>query len=383
MRNIIYEFYLFIKTNFINLFTDNKLKKRIIFNSVSNEYSYNSKYLFEYILKNNTNSIEIKFIVRDNKEKRKLKDEIGDYFISNTSIKDISYILKSKLWVTSSLDLPCILLLKNKNRIVYHIGHGIPMKNIGLSERKLNIFQYFNRKLRIMPITHVLCYSLKMKNEIYKIFQKKDLEYLYFGEPRNDVLINQKEDIFFDKNKKYILYAPTWRKYEKVKFFPFSDIDINDFDNFLEKNNIVICLREHPYYKGVIDENLLKIKNIKIFNNDKFKNIDEFLKKFEILITDYSSIYFDFLCFSNKVIFIPYDLTRYEREVGFLLDFYKFTSGKKVYKYRELKSSIIELLSINYKDEKSEKIKDILNLKLSNNCLENFEFIEKLLEEVE
>lgn len=43
----------------------------------------------------------------------------------------------------------------------------------------------------------------------------------------------------------------------------------------------------------------------------------------------------------------------------------------------------MELLSINYKDEKSEKIKGILNLKLSNNCLENFEFIQKLLEEVE
>ena len=68
-----------------------------------------------------------------------------------------------------------------------------------------------------------------------------------------------------------------------------------------------------------------------------------FLKMADVLITDYSSIYFDYLLLDRPIIFFDYDLKEYlndSRELYF--DYDEFTPGEKVSNYHELKKAIFK-----------------------------------------
>ncbi|MGL4862908.1 MAG: CDP-glycerol glycerophosphotransferase family protein [Cetobacterium sp.] len=344
----------------------------IIFNSIENlYYNYNSKFLFEYLLKNYKNK-KVLFVINDVNLKKKLTEEIGDYFIDNFSKANIELIEKSGVWITSSLCYPLLSIFKNKNRIVYHLGHGIPLKKIGLAEEKISFLRRVNRIFRTRLFTDVLCYSENFKPYMMKVFLKENIRYVSLGQPRNDSLIkdNNKSQVF------KILYAPTWRNYDVTKFFPFDDLNIKDFKKFLEKNNIIIYLRKHPYYDALIDKEIEKISRIEWLNADKIDNIDNILNRFNILITDYSSIYIDYIIDSKNTIFIPYDIEKYEEKTGFLLNYNRFTPGPKIKTYKEFKDEIIKIIkNTNEFEQERIEIKKILNLKSNNNSQENLEYI--------
>ena len=60
-------------------------------------------------------------------------------------------------------------------------------------------------------------------------------------------------------------------------------------------------------------------------------DINEILPAVDLLITDYSGIYLDFLLCDNPVMFIPYDLKQYQTELrGLLFDYDLFTPGSKI-----------------------------------------------------
>jgi CDP-glycerol glycerophosphotransferase len=72
------------------------------------------------------------------------------------------------------------------------------------------------------------------------------------------------------------------------------------------------------------------------------------LKYTDILITDYSSIYFDFLLHNKPIIFYPYDLEYYKsKDRGLIFDYDKFTPGPKAYNLNQLKKIIMEVIKNN------------------------------------
>jgi CDP-glycerol glycerophosphotransferase (TagB/SpsB family) len=79
------------------------------------------------------------------------------------------------------------------------------------------------------------------------------------------------------------------------------------------------------------------------------------LDEIEILITDYSGVYFDFLLLNRPIIFYPYDYGYYKNSNrGFLLNYAKNTAGKKVYNITDLKKELLNILigNDNYKKER-------------------------------
>ena len=116
---------------------------RIIFNSTRNSsYNFNSRYLFEYFLVHHSD-LDCKYVINNKKARALLKKRHGDYFISSLSLINIFTILRAGTWVCSSLETPVGGIFLAKNRTVLHLGHGNPLKNIGLLEKKLSPVKFF------------------------------------------------------------------------------------------------------------------------------------------------------------------------------------------------------------------------------------------------
>lgn len=373
IRGIIFSFiYIFIKKN----------KKRIIFTSTGNtKYDHNSKYLFEYFLKYYPD-FDVKYVINEPNLKNNLEEKIGKYFISTNSIEGILYSLKAYTWITSSIELPVGGIFQRINRLVIHLGHGTPLKNIGFLEKNISTL----KKVYYILIKNNFSYVLSTSYDFDKIMSKFlniPLKRIFTnGQPRLDSIFEKKEDILnrvfkVEKNMRNILYAPTWRQDSETKLFPFSDFNEKEIENFLEDNKINIFLRVHPDFETEIDEKLLKIKGIYVLNSKVVKDISEYLSCFDLLITDYSSIFIDYLLLDKPILFLPYDFENYNKEIGFTVDYMSHTPGPKSYTFKSFKNEIIELLNNNeYFYKERIKNKTFYNLYTDNkNCERVSKFI--------
>lgn len=359
-----------------------KNKKRIIFNSTINScYDYNSKYLFEYFLKNYP-EYEVKYVLNNKSLKEKLEKEIGNYFIDTFSLKNIIYCLKAYTWITSSLETPLGGIFLRLNRLVIHLGHGTPFKNIGFMEKNISIV----KKIYYILIRNNFSYFLSTSHNFDKImcnFLNVPLKRIFTnGQPRNDsIFVNKKEflknNFVIKEASTNILYAPTWRQKTETILFPFPDIDYKKLEKYLKENNINIFLRIHPSFESEINEEILKIKGIYVFNSKLAEDITEYLSCFDMLITDYSSIFIDYLLLNRPILFLPYDIKEYNEEIGFTIDFEKHTPGSKVY---DLETFLNEISKYNenteyYKNERKRE-NEFYNICRNNkNCERVTKFI--------
>lgn len=363
---------------------------KIIFNSTgNNKFTFNSKYLFEYFLNRGRNEYTLLFVINNRELRKKLTRKYGNHFISTNSFAGMWHAASAKLWVTSVLETPYVPLffIKNKKRIVYHVGHGVPLKKIGLAEELMSPLQKLNRYLRTRLFTHVICYSNDFKPIMEDAFRNKNTIYVCLGQPRNDKLkdfsadkISDSINDFYpdlDKSFKKILYAPTWRSYSKTQFFPFDSMSASELNRHLITNNYYLFLREHHSLLSVINEEYLMQSNILLLNSDNFPEIMDYLPFFDKLITDYSSIYLDFLCLDKPVAFIPYDIDVYSERTGFTMPYNQVTPGLHLNNKSDF-YNFISLVDDNFSD-KRKAVSLLVNSKPNDNSKESYEFISNLL----
>ena len=159
-------------------------------------------------------------------------------------------------------------------------------------------------------------------------FSKKHV--LINGQPRTEVLFKESLKLSeLNNGFTHILYAPTWRQHSKIKLFPFEDFSLTELQSFLSKEKIIIHIRFHPAYEEDIPKDILSLENVSLFSAKKNPEIMDYLNLFDVLITDYSSIYFDYMLLERPMIFLPYDLEEYEKTVGFTMDYNEYTPGAK------------------------------------------------------
>lgn len=83
---------------------------------------------------------------------------------------------------------------------------------------------------------------------------------------------------------------------------------------------------------------------VRLINSDKVEEITDILNAFDLLITDYSSIYIDYLLTSKPVMFLPYDIDEYSKGRGFNFDYDAVTPGPKPSTFSQFQSEIMKLL---------------------------------------
>lgn len=356
-----------------------KEKDRIIFNSEFNlEFNQNSKYLFIYFITHIPDG-DFKFVVNDSYLRYKLTKEYGNYFISSSSIRNICYILKAKTWITSSLETPVGGIFLNFGRTVIHLGHGAPIKKIGLNENYNNWMKELYYRVIRTNFSYFFSTSLIFDNAWAKCLCVDRKKVLRAAQSRNVTLGLNTLYFFGGAEVKHILYAPTWRPFSDTDIFPFSDLDILHLNHYLEDENAIIYLRLHPNFEEDISSDFLSDR-IKLLKRSEVGDINEILGEFDVLITDYSSIYVDFLLTHKPVIFLPYDKIIYSELIGFSIDYDKYTPGPKPSSMIEFVNELHLLISEPdyYLDERI-IVNSALNYICDNPVEQNFELIKKLI----
>ncbi len=184
-------------------------------------------------------------------------------------------------------------------------------------------------------------------------------KYYIAGYPRNDYLF--KENGLTNLNYlletklqgKIVLYMPTYRSVDSrgetnKTLFGYPDFDMNRFRTFLSENDITFLVKLHPNDEQLILGNIPDNVNdrvILIKSDDlekKKMDLYKIINAVDLLITDYSSIYFDFLLLDRPIIFTPMDLDEYRSNPGLLLEPYEFwTPGYKCLNQSDLQEKIL------------------------------------------
>lgn len=350
---------------------------RIIINSHFNcHFDFNSKYLFLYMLKD---GYDVYFVINDDNYRQKLIEDYGNHFIETNSFRGKIFALRAKIWFVSAFEMPVGgIFLKIRHKII-HLTHGSLVKNVGTLEKDVSL---------IKKIYYFLCVKTNLSYSIatsdffvpstaaYTLLSKKKI--LVLGFPRNDVLFQEntnKPDVL--KNCAFsVLYAPTWRKTEQTKLFPFDNIDFSELNVFLEKNDITLFVRLHPNDEKSIPVGMLQ-NRIKLFSSHDYEEINDYLSHFDSLITDYSSILYDFMLLDRPMLFLPYDYDMYEKNVGFAVDYNKVTPGAKPKTIEEFKQALVDMKQRDSFKEKRNEICDQCNKFRTGNSERIVEYFRK------
>ena len=307
-----------------------------LFSSTDNShYNYNSRYLFEYV-KENLPEITPLFVINDPELRNSLSSKYGkQYFIETESIQGIRQALSAGVWFTSA-GLPAYGTGRHKKRLIINLWHGVPLKKIALLDPNLKkAARIYFKKIFSENYTCILTTSHELIPLMARSFAVSEDKIKVWGQPRNDGLF-QKNDcreilgqLFPDlpEYTKTVLYAPTFRDYGQVQLFPFKDFDQKQLEAFLDEKNMLLFIRTHVAEQGSAAPYLGK--RIRFLGNEQAEDVTGILNIFDCLITDYSSIYIDYLLTDKPMIFLPYDRQQYLDGRGMNFDYDDATPGPK------------------------------------------------------
>ena len=318
-----------------------------LFSSTDNShYNYNSRNLFEYV-KENLPEITPLFVINDPELRNSLSSKYGkQYFIETESIQGIRQALSAGVWFTSA-GLPAYGTGLHKKRLIINLWHGVPLKKIALLDPNLKkTARIYFKKIFSENYTCILTTSHELIPLMARSFAVSEDKIKVWGQPRNDGLF-QKNDcreilgqLFPDlpEYTKTVLYAPTFRDYGQVQLFPFKDFDQKQLEAFLDEKNMLLFIRTHVAEQGSAAPYLGK--RIRFLGNEQAEDVTGILNIFDCLLTDYSSIYIDYLLTDKPMIFLPYDRQQYLDGRGMNFDYDDVTPGPKPETFNDFLNSL-------------------------------------------
>ena len=244
------------------------------------------------------------------------------------------YLAMSKYWIVNSI-LPDFVT-KKKNQVYVQCWHGTPLKRLRCDievngsvmntvseiKKKNDIdakrFDYFLSPSKFASEKFISAFNLKKLGKEDIIVEK--------GYPRNEYLFKYsendvkkiKKEFGIPSNKKIIFYAPTFRDNQHSSGVGYTyNLNI-DFDSLRDKfsKEYVILFRPHYYIANSF--NFEKYKGF-VYDASNYDDINGCYIISDILLTDYSSVFFDYANLKRPMLFYMYDLDEYK---GKLRDFY-------------------------------------------------------------
>jgi CDP-glycerol glycerophosphotransferase (TagB/SpsB family) len=325
-------------------------------------YGDNSGYLYEWMLYNQK---DLKPVwLTDSKDVYHSLIEAGKPVVLQKSWKAIRLMTKAHMGVyTHSLhDLVFDISWIPKRMRLITLRHGKSVKRVRFArkEYKLSPHEFRERQRE----SELLCCAVSTSEFISDI-QEECLQigrekHVVTGYPRNDVLLTPTEEMRTDWNiflaglkpSRVILYAPSWRHgFAPTRFFPMDDFVSENLIEFLEKHHMLLLLRPHmndlrkfPTAYEELESLARKSRYVRFASHQDIPVVYHFLPFIDVLISDYSSLYHDFLLLDRPMIFIPYDYSEFEQKIGFLYDYFNFLPGPAVYTFTDLCSNLESIM---------------------------------------
>lgn len=218
--------------------------------------------------------------------------------------------------------------IKKEGQIYLNTWHGTPLKAMGRSVHN-DVF-FGNVQKNLVSSDYLLYPNVFTKNVMIRDYMLENISsgsYVLGGYPRNEVFFNDTaREILRGQlglsGKRVYAYMPTWRGTVDKIGFGRNDVYLMYFLYELDRlmnDDEVLYINIHPM--AVHAKNDVEIKSLKHIKKfpEKYETY-EFLNIADALVTDYSSVFFDYACTRRKIVLFPYDKEEYLEKRGMYLD---------------------------------------------------------------
>lgn len=336
------------------------------------KYSDNSKYLFEYI--QSQPDVKAVWLTKKDEIVSDLRSRGYEAYLF-FSIKGIWYAIRARYAILCCAfdDVGPFAYINPKNLQIVQLFHGTPLKTLDSTLPSSCIVQLFRKLINIYvgrKYDYIFSTSEASSWALNQYFRVSDKLFHVTGYPRNDRIFFQEKNEFLTSLrkergfKKVILFLPTWREYT-VKHNPtfnlFSDygFDADELTRILDEEDAIFIIKLH--YKdaeraSAVLSGLKDNRRIILISDRDIEDPYVLLSEVDLLVTDYSSIFFDYLMLDRPIIFTPFDLNDYKKyDRGFYFSYEENTPGPKVGSWGEFCSVLSSQMynSSRYQSDRS------------------------------
>lgn len=355
-----------VRNKTITLYVFNKMKLKenwVVFESfMGRNCSGQPKYVYKYLQEAYGDKYKCIWVVD-----RKGVEIPGKHkTCKRFSLKYYYYMNRSKYWVNNMrqpLSIP-----RREETVMLATWHGTPLKRLVFDMDDVHSANPRYKDI-VFKQTRAWDYllsdnpfSTERFQSCFRFEKEKILEYGYpandpmYALDREEQAAKIKEKLGIPKDKKVILYAPTWRDdqfYEAGQYGFELDLDVNRLQEEFG-DEYVLLLRLHYFIVDQLD--LSKYGDFTV-DGSSYDDITDLYLISDMLITDYSSVFFDYANLKRPVLYYTYDLDKY-RDVlrGFYLDMEKDLPGPLLLTNDEVVDAIknIDKIKEQYKDRYEE-----------------------------
>ncbi len=307
-------------------------------------YSDSPKYIYEYLSKNYPGKYRFFWVVNKRTripyEHTRIKRFSIRYAYCLARCKYNVFNVRQPEWVK-----------KREGNVFLQTWHGTPLKKLVFDQEEVMgasplYKEQFYKQSRVWDY---LVSANRFSTEAFRSAFRYDKEFLEFGYPRNDILHSENRDqlaaaikkkLRIPEGKKTILYAPTWRDdeyYGRGEYKFALKLDLRLLKKELGPDYVVL-LRTHYFIADSLDVTGLEEFAV---NVSKYDDISELYLISDLLITDYSSVFFDYANLKRPILFYTYDLDKYRDMLrGFYMDIEKEVPGPLLFTNEEVVEAI-------------------------------------------
>ena len=322
---------------------------------MAKNYSDSPKYIYEYIAQNHP-EYECVWAINDG-----AKIPYGAKTVKRFSFQYAYYLAVSKYLVFNVR--PPLWYRKREEQVFLETWHGTPLKRLVFDQEEVTSAspKYKQQFYRQRKDWDFLVSANPFSTKTFRSCFLYEGEMLEYGYPRNDILYwpnkdeiaqQLKEKLGIPKDKKTILYAPTWRDdqhYGSGQYKFELALDLKLMKERLQ-DDYVVLLRMHHYISDHIDVSGL---GDFVINLSSYDDISEIYLISDICITDYSSVFFDYANLKRPILFYTYDFDKYKNQLrGFYIDMNTEVPGPLLYTSEQVVQAIedIDEITEEYKE---------------------------------
>lgn len=322
---------------------------------MAKNYSDSPKYIYEYIAQNHP-EYECVWAINDG-----AKIPYGAKTVKRFSFQYAYYLAVSKYLVFNVR--PPLWYRKREEQVFLETWHGTPLKRLVFDQEEVTSAspKYKQQFYRQRKDWDFLVSANPFSTKTFRSCFLYEGEMLEYGYPRNDILYwpnkdeiaqQLKEKLGIPKDKKTILYAPTWRDdqhYGSGQYKFELALDLKLMKERLQ-DGYVVLLRTHHYISDHIDVSGL---GDFVINLSSYDDISEIYLISDICITDYSSVFFDYANLKRPILFYTYDFDKYKNQLrGFYIDMNTEVPGPLLYTSEQVVQAIedIDEITEEYKE---------------------------------
>ncbi len=302
-----------------------------------NRFADNSKYLFLYAA-NEREAIRPVWLT-NNPETRDQLRRAGYESYLDTSLRGLYLTVRAR-YAFVVLGRADIAWWMSGATTVVNLWHGCPLKRIGsdIQGQEFSREGKFIFDIRDSAFDRFVTTADSLRSIFAGTYNLDLRDVLALGYPRNDVLkqdvagatVGVDEEIIEMVEERaeegpVIAYMPTYRSGFGMGHGGGEGppIDPEALESMLAPHDATFLLKLHPHEQDAIDAG----DEDRIVELPAEFDIYPVLSAVDVLVTDYSSVYFDYLHVDNPVVFYPYDLDAYRERPGFYFDYDEVTPG--------------------------------------------------------